>query len=124
MSADQEDFQSFPLDLPDAYVVQEIEVTMKGTTGGGCSFYLLDATIIGTAVDNPTTTYTVGIRTGWFAAGKGRGGGKRRKTQGYFAFVLCLFPLIARWDRPLSYCLYIRLQRAIRWPASESRFPL
>lgn len=59
LSADQEDFQSFTLDLPAGYVVQEIEIAMKGTAGGDLSFFLLDARIVGAAVDNPTTEYTV-----------------------------------------------------------------
>lgn len=59
LSVDQEDFQTFTLDLPAGYVVQEIEIVMKGTAGGDLSFFLLDARILGAAVDNPTTEYTV-----------------------------------------------------------------
>lgn len=55
----EDGFQSFSLDLPDGVVVQEVDIAMNGTVGGDNSFYLLDARILGTVVDNPTDVYTV-----------------------------------------------------------------
>lgn len=56
----EEEFQSFSLDLPDGAAVLDIKIAMHGTVWGDSRFYLLDARILGTMVDNPTDVYTVG----------------------------------------------------------------
>lgn len=60
-SADEADFQSFFLDLPSDTAVMEINVVMKGTTGGSAAFRLLDAKFMGTTTTNPTNIYHVSV---------------------------------------------------------------
>lgn len=54
-SADQEDYQVFPLDfVADDVVPSLIMIVMQGTVDGGDSFFLTDASFLGTPIDNPT----------------------------------------------------------------------
>lgn len=74
-SVDSAEFQSFDLSSYTGEYATSIGVVMQGTGSGAPGFKLLDARVLGTQIDNPTSTFYVSVFSG-------RGGGEGRGESG------------------------------------------